>query len=179
MSDGIGTERACGACTACCVVPPINEPEIRKPASTPCRYCAAGCTIYDRRPQMCRDFNCAWRRLPDLGVEWRPDRSGVLITMEADTRKTSPAMMLMLIADPLKTVRDPAFLAFVQARILQNITVFLALPAPPGHLPIRTCVNSPQMTSAARRSPGKVKEILEQALRFLRTQNFPPDGLAP
>ena len=52
--------RQCGACTACC----------------------HGCTIYERRPKVCRDWMCMWREFPSLFDEsWRPDRSGVLMRM--------------------------------------------------------------------------------------------------
>ncbi len=74
--------RQCGACTACCHVLEIDDPELKKPAGTLCQHCGSGCTIYDWRPKVCRDWMCMWREFPGLFDEsWRPDRSGVLMRM--------------------------------------------------------------------------------------------------
>lgn len=74
--------RQCGACTACCHVLEIDDPELQKPAGVLCRHCRNGCSIYERRPQVCRDWLCMWREFPGLFDEsWRPDRSGVLMRM--------------------------------------------------------------------------------------------------
>ena len=31
------------------------------------------------RPKICREFLCGWLLFPELGDDWRPDRSGVII----------------------------------------------------------------------------------------------------
>lgn len=72
--------RSCGVCRICCKLPSI--PELDKPADTWCEHAALtnakpGCSIYDDRPGVCRDFKCAW--LDGLGEERdRPDRLGVM-----------------------------------------------------------------------------------------------------
>ena len=72
--------RTCGTCRVCCSVPDI--PEINKPLDEPCPKLEPdlrkpGCSIYGTRPEVCRDFRCAW--LSGLGeARDRPDRSGVL-----------------------------------------------------------------------------------------------------
>jgi hypothetical protein len=65
--------RTCGSCTLCCELPPI-EP-LEKPGNALCRHAApgGGCTIYERRPGVCRAFNCFWRLLPHFSDEWKPD----------------------------------------------------------------------------------------------------------
>lgn len=78
-------ERACGDCRICCKLPDI--PELNKPRDTWCRHTSLrdgtpGCSIYDDRPGVCREFRCAWldglgtdRDRPDkLGVMWQPIR---------------------------------------------------------------------------------------------------------
>ena len=71
--------RDCGACTACCITPSIDNAEIQKISGVRCRHCVGNaCDIYDTRPKVCRAFHCAWRYLPALGENWRPDKSGVL-----------------------------------------------------------------------------------------------------
>ena len=56
--------RACGDCVACCRVLNIDEPDMVKPADQMCMHCTGkGCGIYDSRPNVCRVWDCAWRRI--------------------------------------------------------------------------------------------------------------------
>jgi hypothetical protein len=82
--------RDCGACTACCSVLTVNTPEFSKPAGTPCRHLgpipgeqpgAQGCTIHAVRPPICRTWFCAWRRVAAMPDDARPDRSGLLVSL--------------------------------------------------------------------------------------------------
>ncbi|MEM1183809.1 MAG: hypothetical protein AAGI53_02295 [Planctomycetota bacterium] len=72
--------RSCGSCRVCCKLPDI--PELDKPRDTWCRFSAKskgapGCTRYEARPDVCREFECAW--LSGLGdADDRPDKLGVL-----------------------------------------------------------------------------------------------------
>lgn len=76
--------RACGECRACCehigvreeLPPPHNE------VVGPCPLlCAAGCSIYAKRPGACRQYLCGWRA--GLGNECdRPDRAGWIIDLQ-------------------------------------------------------------------------------------------------
>ena len=53
--------RRCGECTLCCTVAAC--PALQKPERVTCRYCtAAGCSIHEHRPDMCREWECAWLR---------------------------------------------------------------------------------------------------------------------
>lgn len=75
-------DRACGDCTACCTVLAINTPDFAKPAETPCVYLTAhGCGIHAMRPRICRTWFCAWRRIASMPDEARPDRSGLLVSL--------------------------------------------------------------------------------------------------
>lgn len=62
--------------------------EIDKPPGRWCAQCrpGAGCAIYPQRPEECRDFTCAFLTNPDLGEDWRPDRSKLVVTLEGDGR---------------------------------------------------------------------------------------------
>jgi hypothetical protein len=70
--------RSCGDCTACCTVLAVHE--LCKPMRWACDHVScAGCRVYDRRPQSCRDFNCQWLLGMISGDDsTRPDRLGVL-----------------------------------------------------------------------------------------------------
>jgi len=79
--------RECGDCKACCFHAEIDE--IEKPAGEWCQHCdvkaSLGCRIYDSRPQMCADFECAWLREPrDLPEEMWPRESRCLVTYLID-----------------------------------------------------------------------------------------------
>ncbi len=76
-------QRRCGECTACCdgwVAGTIRGHEMKP--GVPCHFVrAAGCSIYEERPESpCRNFVCGWLApgspFPD---EFRPDRVGVII----------------------------------------------------------------------------------------------------
>jgi len=65
--------RSCGACSLCCKLAQVDE--LDKPAGVWCRHCApgrGGCTIYETRPPVCRNWFCAWFLDARLGPEWYP-----------------------------------------------------------------------------------------------------------
>jgi hypothetical protein len=75
-------DRACGDCTACCTELTVDTPEFAKPAGTPCIHlCDRGCGIHAVRPRICRTWFCAWRRIARLPDDARPDRSGLLVSL--------------------------------------------------------------------------------------------------
>lgn len=75
-------DRACGDCTACCTVLTVNTPEFAKPAGTPCVHLTTqGCGIHAVRPRICRTWFCAWRRIAHMPEAARPDRSGLLVSL--------------------------------------------------------------------------------------------------
>jgi len=74
--------RDCGDCTACCTILTVDTPDFKKPAGTPClNLTAQGCSIHAARPHICRTWFCAWRRLARMPDEARPDRSGLLVSL--------------------------------------------------------------------------------------------------
>ncbi|GIW80249.1 MAG: hypothetical protein KatS3mg105_2056 [Gemmatales bacterium] len=76
-------ERSCGECTACCTILGIEE--LGKPFYSTCKHvCDRGCSIYSKRPSVCRDYRCLWlaRFLPKKNC--RPDILGVMFDWEED-----------------------------------------------------------------------------------------------
>jgi uncharacterized protein len=93
--------RECGSCSECCRLLEISAdraPEIgNKPAGEWCSHCAEpGCGIYDRRPQLCRDFRCQWLVDERLGPEWFPPIAGMILVWQEQ-----PAT-LFVVLDPDK-----------------------------------------------------------------------------
>ncbi|WP_303758641.1 YkgJ family cysteine cluster protein [Sphingobium yanoikuyae] len=75
--------RACGDCTICCTILTVDTPDFKKPAGEPCKHLSShGCTIHAERPHICRTWFCAWRRVSDMPDEARPDRSGILVSLD-------------------------------------------------------------------------------------------------
>jgi Fe-S-cluster containining protein len=70
-------ERSCGGCQACCSTLKVDN----KPMWSRCKYqCETGCSVYQDRPQACRDYFCLWQ----IGVmeeDCRPDKFGVLFDL--------------------------------------------------------------------------------------------------
>lgn len=59
-----------------------DESPFAKPENTACFHLVpTGCAIYHDRPPVCRRFECAWLSAPNLPDELRPDRSGVLFSV--------------------------------------------------------------------------------------------------
>lgn len=77
---GLAKARECGPCSVCCRLPDIVE--LDKPINTMCAHAdpdrkQGACTIYNNRPEVCREFECAWKQ--GLGGEYdRPDILGVM-----------------------------------------------------------------------------------------------------
>ncbi|MGZ3278970.1 MAG: hypothetical protein ACXU82_16985 [Caulobacteraceae bacterium] len=83
--------RGCGGCVACCQVLNIDEPDMVKPADQLCMHCTGkGCAIYDSRPGVCRSWDCLWRRIDSMPLETRPDRLGVLFTIDRQAEPLTP-----------------------------------------------------------------------------------------
>src|SRR3982750_1443858 len=82
MAEPVAPRTDCGGCTVCCTALRIEGDEFSKPAGVTCQHCTPkGCGIYQTRPAVCRGFQCGWLLLPALDESWRPDRSGVLISL--------------------------------------------------------------------------------------------------
>ena len=164
--------RSCGECTVCCTAMAIDKPEIQKEAGVTCRHCQGGCTIQDHWPPLCRDYFCGWRRLKIMDDSWRPDRSGVL----ADVTQEGGAIRLelVLVANPLKTVRQPWFADFVAHCVRGGVSLSLGIPGPRGRQGAALPIATKQMWDAAGFSRAKVKALLEEELKRLQAFDFPP-----
>jgi len=76
--------RNCDSCYMCCKL--FEIPTLAKPEGVWCTNCdlGGGCTIYDARPQECRDFFCHYRLDKDVPEHWKPNRSHMVLRATAD-----------------------------------------------------------------------------------------------
>lgn len=75
--------RQCGQCSLCCKL--LHVIELNKPANEWCPHCkpgrpGGGCTIHETRPPICRGFFCGWMLTPNVGDEWYPLRSRMVLS---------------------------------------------------------------------------------------------------
>lgn len=81
-ADAPAPDRSCGTCTLCCRVLEIRA--LDKPAGILCRHnTGTGCGIYPERPEACARWHCLWRRIDALPDALRPDRSGVMFSLDS------------------------------------------------------------------------------------------------
>ena len=80
--------RSCGQCRACCTSLAIAA--LDKAMYEPCKHLAEapmkGCSIYETRPQDCREWSCAWLLGQVDDPHLRPDRCGVVMSIRKTER---------------------------------------------------------------------------------------------
>jgi hypothetical protein len=153
-------EKRCGECNACCIDLKIDTPELRKKAGVICpHHTGAGCGIYADRPKVCQEFLCGWRLLPELGQDWRPDLSGVLIVQLA--QKSLPEKyqaaghgLLFLIRGGEPAITRPGFAEYVGGLLSRGVAVYMAAASP------KTLVNDHVDAEMARDLPGLTRMLL-------------------
>lgn len=86
--------RECGSCTLCCKV--YNVVELGKAAGKWCSHCkpGQGCTIHDNLPSECAAFNCLWKTMPAMSMQWKPDQSKMVLTFHPETNN------IQVVVDP-------------------------------------------------------------------------------
>lgn len=79
--------RSCGSCNMCCKVLTIEE--LKKDAGPLCgKWCApGGCSIYETRPQVCRDFECEWLMEREMPVKLKPNEVGTILMRDPDSEQ--------------------------------------------------------------------------------------------
>ena len=128
--------KICGECRACCVDLQIDTPEFQKNARILCpHHTGSGCGIYATRPKVCREFLCGWLLFPELGNDWRPDRSGVLILQRAYDQ-LPPAYqpaghgVHLYVTGGEAAIRRPGFAAYVADLVSRGVAVYLDVTTP-------------------------------------------------
>lgn len=76
--------RQCNGCTLCCKVMAIDE--LEKPVNIWCKHCdiGVGCKIYETKPPSCTGFQCGYLANPQLGEEWYPAKSRMVLITDSD-----------------------------------------------------------------------------------------------
>lgn len=163
MSEEPVLQNSCGTCIACCYALSFHAEEgLKKKAGDMCPNCTGtGCRIYETRFKLCRLFLCAWRKLPMLGEEWRPDKSGVMmIEVEGDDipvayRDAGVGIEFLMLKDETIITR-PGFSEYVATLVSRRVAVFMGLIGGP-----KTVINQfLEPLVAAKDLPGLTAMLL-------------------
>lgn len=127
-------QNSCGTCAVCCHALGFNAQEgYSKKAGEWCKHCTGtGCGIYETRYKLCQLYLCGWRKLPQLGEEWRPDRSGVLLMeiegdeIHKDYRQTSAGLEFTILTGET-AIRRPGFAEYIATLVRRRVAVYLSL----------------------------------------------------
>jgi hypothetical protein len=161
MSD----PKSCGACSVCCKELTFELFGALKPGGVLCEHAAPpnGCSIHQHRPQVCRAYFCGWHHLPSLGEEWRPDLSGVLISLRAPDGLLD-GIDFTLTGDRIEWL---PLVRYIATLIADGHPVYLSLPGEPGYQsPWVYLSNIPALKDAiARRDLAATTAALKQALQ--------------
>lgn len=131
----------------CCKEPTIDSDTFSKVQGVLCVHCAegTGCAIYNRRPEVCRDFYCQWRRYAWLDESWRPDRSQIMLRATDDDVPDGYVSSVGIVVDllgPCEILMLPATLEVIATLIDQGIATFLSATALPGWTTGRVLLNA-------------------------------------
>src|SRR5215470_20356164 len=77
--------RSCEEKSVHCAVSWRKIRELDKPAGVWCRHCVpgrGGCTIYETRAPVCRNWHCNWMLESGLGPEWQPSIFKMMVYYE-------------------------------------------------------------------------------------------------
>jgi hypothetical protein len=180
MASMLVAGRDCGACTACCVVPAIDQPDLQKPAGQICPNCilGQGCTIYETRPLVCRRWFCAWRQLDWIGENLRPDQSDVLICPAEEEAPIGydPSGGLDVVLLGKGGLGAPGLAEMLRHAIRANIAIFLCLPGEPGRGGTRMLLNVDLKEAAER---GQSAILLRELKKAHLTMTVIGEGYAP
>lgn len=138
--------RECGGCTVCCQYLTIDSPGIVKLPNVPCKNLkdGGGCAIYANWPGVCDKWFCAWRSMPNLGDEWRPDKIKVLIEFSREEFPepfTGKVGYRFTILDKQKLLSNKEVVMFIAKQIFIGVPCILAYGLGAGEYPNAVFLN--------------------------------------
>ena len=159
--------RECGECTACCVFLLIKDESFIKPADQACSHMVekGGCNIYSERPSVCQDWHCAWRFMAQLGDEWRPDKSGIML------RSDENGIIFQPIHEPKKVMTSALAIELIGGGIAQGIPLSMSIPTRKGFLSYGMSLNEPLEAAVKARSFSAIQDKMIELIEYSSAQN--------
>jgi hypothetical protein len=85
----------------------VDQPEFKKPPGILCQHnTGTGCGIYETRPRICRTWHCLWRRVAEMPDHIRPDKLGVMFSVEGDADSPDPFRWMYIVARAVHGFED-------------------------------------------------------------------------
>jgi hypothetical protein len=178
----MSSAKTCGSCSVCCQALTFYLGGALKPSGVCCTHARppSGCAVYQSRETVCRAYFCGWYHLPSLGGDWRPDRSGVLISFREGPAPDgrSGGIEFHLTASP-EVIFWPPLVRYIATLLVDQDPVFLSLPGEAGFQSPWVYLNTigPLQQAIARRDFAAVTGALRQALQVCR--DYPKTALPP
>lgn len=168
-------DRECDECTACCKHLTIETTGLLKLPNINCENLMknGGCGIYQDRPQTCRNWYCAWRVLPELGNDWRPDKSGVMLEFSDERFPGVFANRIgfrFTIIDKNKASKNIELAKFLKRQILRGIPCLLAYGTEPAQNAPVTFLNIAMQKAASKSNPEETLKELNKAIAACEQQ---------
>jgi len=162
--------RECGECTVCCEALHIDDGEFKKPADKACSQMVekGGCKIYASRPNVCQDWHCAWRFMEQLGDDWRPDRSGILL------RSDENGIIFQPIRNPRKVLTTERAIELIGGGIAQGIQLSMSIPTKKNHRSFSTTLNDNLETAVKSRNFAVIKSSLLKLIKKAAAEKTDP-----
>ena len=162
--------RECGECTACCVNLHIEDEGFTKPGDQACSHMVVkgGCKIYATRPSVCQDWHCAWRFMAQLGDEWRPDRSGVLL------RSDEAGIIFQPIGEPNKVLTTERAIELIGGGIAQGVPLSMSIPTKKGYRSFSIGLNEHLSAVVESRHFPSIKAKLVEIIKYAGAQATSP-----
>ncbi len=184
MDSQAATNRTCGPCNVCCKVYAIDDPELKKPPGVLCGHClpGAGCSIYQTRPKICREYFCGWLQLPNLDESWRPDLCNIFIELKPDPPEhyrhvlpDAPLAFKFTLLGDVKPDKLGELALSVASLVASDVPVIVAAAAPPNRFGPSILLN-PALKSTAAEAGQPFMELFALALHTLLST--PPEQMA-
>ncbi len=162
--------RECGECTVCCEALHIEDDGFQKPAGKACSQMVekGGCKIYTNRPTVCQDWYCAWRFMEQLGDDWRPDRSGILL------RSDENGIIFQPIRNPRKVLTSERAIELIGGGIAQGIQLSMSIPTKKNHRSFSMTLNDYLETAVKSRNFAVIKSQLLKLIKSSAAQKTDP-----
>jgi hypothetical protein len=137
---------------------------------------SGGCSIYKDRPNVCDAFHCAWRHLPELDNDWRPDKMGILLEF---SRENFPAPFSgktgfrFTVLDKKKISSNYKLISFLSKQIKNGVPCILSYGVEAGQAPATAFLNFALQSVIQN---GKKKDVNNAFLNAVKAcENMPKD----
>jgi len=124
-----------------------------------------GCKIYTKRPSVCQDWHCAWRFMPQLDENWRPDLSGIMVRADENGIISQP------IHDPKTVLITAQAIELIGGGVAQGIPMSMSIPIRKGYRSYSTSLNEPLAAAVEARSLPMIQDKMLELIEFSLTQN--------